>query len=85
MLAAIRGTRTSITFEKHIHWSGDIGRKFADALCELSRQGVKVHVLLVWIGSAKVDDQLIDDMAAVGVQIQKFHPPHWSHLERLND
>ena len=85
MLAAIRAARTSITFETYIYWSGDIGREFADALAERSRHGVKVHVLLDWVGSAKVDDQLLDGMAAAGVQIKKFHPPHWSHLGRLNN
>ena len=85
MLAAIRSARTSITFETYIYWSGDIGREFADALAERSRHGVKVHVLLDWVGSAKMDDQLLEGMVAAGVQIRKFHPPHWSHLGRLNN
>src|SRR5690242_16911126 len=34
MLAAIRSSRTSITFETYIYWSGDIGREFATALIE---------------------------------------------------
>lgn len=85
MLAAIRDARTSITFETYIYWSGDIGREFAEALADQSRQGVKVHVLLDWVGSAKVDDQLLEVMGAAGVQIKKFHPPHWSNLGRLNN
>lgn len=85
MLTAIRSARTSITFETYIYWSGDIGREFADALSERARHGVKVHVLLDWVGSAKIDTQLINRMVATGVQIEKFHPPHWSHLGRLNN
>ncbi|MDO8449618.1 MAG: phospholipase D-like domain-containing protein [Rhodoferax sp.] len=85
MLAAIRNAGTSITFETYIYWSGDIGREFADALSERARHGVKVHVLLDWVGSAKMDAQLIDRMVAAGVRIEKFHPPHWSHLGRLNN
>ena len=85
MLAAIRGARQSITFETYIYWSGDIGRAFADALAERSRAGVKVHVLLDWVGSAKMDDALLEEMSAAGVQIRKFHPPHWTHLGRLNN
>jgi cardiolipin synthase A/B len=85
MLAAIRGARTSITFETYIYWSGDIGREFAQALTERARQGVKVHVLLDWVGSAKMDEKLIDTLTASGVQVQKFHPPHWSNLGRLNN
>ncbi|MES2877884.1 MAG: phospholipase D-like domain-containing protein [Pseudomonadota bacterium] len=85
MLAAIRSGKTSINFETYIYWSGAIGQQFADALAERSRQGVKVHVLLDWVGSAKVEQHLIDQMEAAGVQIRKFHPPHWSHLGRLNN
>jgi len=85
MLAAIRSAKVSINFETYIYWSGDIGREFADALAERARQGVKVHVLLDWVGSAKMDESLITTLSASGVKVRKFHPPHWSHLGRLNN
>ena len=85
MLAAIQSAKRSITFETYIYWSGDIGRRFADALAERARQGVKVHVLLDWVGSAKMDDSLVAVMTQAGVQIKRFHPPHWSQLGRLNN
>ena len=85
MLAAIRGATSTITFETYIYWSGDIGREFTQALAERARSGVKVHVLLDWVGSAKMDDALLETMRSAGVQIHKFHPPHWSHLGRLNN
>ena len=85
MLAAIRGAQVSITFETYIYWSGDIGREFADALAERARHGVKVHVLLDWVGSAKMDDSLVAVMTQAGVQVKRFHPPHWSHLGRMNN
>ncbi len=85
MLAAIRNAQESITFETYIYWSGDIGRAFADALAERARHGVKVHVLLDWVGSAKMDDKLIDGMTQAGIEVRRFHPPHWSHLGRLNN
>jgi len=85
MLAAIRSARTTITFETYIYWSGDVGREFAHALSDRALHGVKVHVLLDWVGSAKMDANLLDEMTAAGVQIRKYHPPHWSHLGRLNN
>ena len=85
MLAAIRNAQKSITFETYIYWSGDIGREFVDALAQRARQGVKVHVLLDWVGSAKVDEKFVDELTAAGVQIRKFHPPHWSNLGRMNN
>ena len=59
MLEAIRSARRTITFETYIYWSGDIGRAFADALAERARAGVKVHVLIDWLGSQKIDDALV--------------------------
>ena len=51
MLGAIGVARHSITFESCIYWSGSIGREFVDALSERAKVGVKVHVLLDWVGS----------------------------------
>src|SRR6185295_11600474 len=54
MLEAIRSAKRSITFESYIYWKGDIGKRFAEALTERARNGVKVHVLLDWYGSSKM-------------------------------
>lgn len=85
MLKAIRSAQHSITFETYIYWSGTIGREFADALSERAKAGVKVHVLLDWVGSAKIDDSFLDEMRAAGVEIRKFHQPNWYNLGRLNN
>ena len=85
MLSAIRGAKHSITFETYIYWSGDIGREFADALTERASAGVKVHVLLDWVGSAKIDDAFLQKMESAGVEIRKFHKPHWYDWGRMNN
>lgn len=85
MLAAIRGAQQTITFESYIYWSGDIGREFGEALAERARAGVSTHVLLDWIGSSKMDEEIIQSMETAGVEVHKFHPPHWYHLQRMNN
>jgi cardiolipin synthase len=85
MLKAIRGARSTITFETYIYWSGRIGRQFADALSERARNGVRVHLLVDWVGSQKMDRQLIEQMHAAGVEIHRYHPLHWYTLARLNN
>ncbi|MFN3571804.1 MAG: phospholipase D-like domain-containing protein, partial [Polaromonas sp.] len=85
MLEAIRGARRTITFETYIYWSGDIGKQFVDALTERARAGVQVHVLLDWVGSQKIDESFLQDMEAAGVQVRKFHQPHWYNLARMNN
>jgi len=85
MLAAIRAAKQTITFETYIYWSGDIGREFVEALSERARAGVKVHVLLDWVGSAKMDKPLLDALKAAGVQVERYHPPSWTGLGKLNN
>ncbi len=85
MLAAIREAQRTVTFETYIYWSGDIGKQFADALSERARAGVQVHVLLDWVGSSKMEESYLSEMRHAGVQIEKFHKPHWSSLARLNN
>ena len=85
MLAAIRQAKRTITFETYIYWSESIGREFADALVERAQAGVKVHVLLDWIGSTKMEPRYLEEMKAAGIQIERYHAPHWSNLARMNN
>lgn len=85
MLAAIRGAQKTITFETYIYWSESIGREFSDALAERARAGVKVHLMLDFIGSMKMDDAAIQRMRDAGVQVQRYHKPTWWKLARLNN
>ncbi len=85
MLQAIAQAQQTITFETYIYWSEAIGQKFADALTERAQAGVKVHVLLDWVGSVKMEQRYLDQMKAAGIEIERYHEPHWSHLPRLNN
>jgi cardiolipin synthase len=85
MLEAIRSARKTITFETYIYWSGSIGRAFTDALIERARAGVKVHVMLDFMGTLKLDLAQIDAMKQAGVQVQRYHKPVWWKLARLNN
>jgi len=85
MLQAIKGAQKTITFETYIYWSGDIGKAFADALSQRARAGVKVHVLLDWLGSSKMDQALLAEMLDAGVQIRRYHEPRWYNLDKLNN
>lgn len=84
MLAAIRNARHTITFETYIYWSGAIGREFSEALAERARAGVHVQVLLDWIGSAKLDATALQQMEEAGVEVDRYRPLRWYHLNRMN-
>ncbi len=85
MLDAIKHAERTITFETYIYWSETIGKEFSDALIERAKAGVKVHVLLDFIGSIKMDQASADAMKAAGVQLQRYHKPVWWKLTRLNN
>ena len=85
MLEAIRSASKTITFETYIYWSGEIGKTFAEALSERAKNGVKVHVLLDWVGSQKMDKESLASMRSAGVLVEQYHPVRWYTLGKLNN
>lgn len=84
MLEAIRGAERTINFETYIYWSGDIGREFSEALSERARAGVKVNVVIDWVGGMKMDADVATRMKAAGVRVQYYRPLAWYNLSRIN-
>lgn len=75
MLEAICGARSSIEFLTFVYWKGDIAVRFADALAERARSGVRVRVILDAVGAAIMSRDLVNRMRAAGVDIVWFRPP----------
>ncbi len=85
LLEAIASAQRTITFETFIYWSGDIGRRFADALCERAQAGVRVHIILDWFGASKMDPRFLNDLETAGAEVERYHPVRWYALRRLNN
>ncbi len=85
MLGAIASAQKTITFETYIYWSGDIGKKFELALSERARAGVRVHLLVDWVGSIKMDEEMLQAMKDAGVEVERYRPLHWYNLGRMNN
>jgi cardiolipin synthase A/B len=85
MLKAIRAAQFTINFETYIYWSGRTGEEFAQALIERARAGVKVHLMLDWLGSEKMDSQLLTQMKDASVEVERYHALHWYSLGKLNN
>lgn len=84
MLREIRSAEMTITFQTYIFWSGSIGKIFADALVERARSGVKVHVMLDWVGG-QLEDAFLEQMRDSGVEIRRYNAPHRQTLNVLNN
>lgn len=74
MLDAIEQAQRSIEFLTFIYWTGDIARRFAHALSERARAGVKVRVILDALGAAEMSQELTREMEAAGVEVVWFRP-----------
>ena len=85
MLKAIRKARSTICFETYIYWEGEIGQQFADALVDRATAGVTVHVLLDWLGTAKIDTKYLERMEQAGIEVERYHPVRWHNLDRINN
>ena len=85
MLDAIRSAKHSITFETFIYWDGNIGQQFANALLDRAKNGVSIHIILDWLGSAKIDQESLARMRLAGIQVERFHKPSWWTLDDLNN
>ena len=84
MLAAIRGARVNLTFETFV-FKDDIGAQFCEALSAAARRGVKVHILLDWLGSSGMDAQILEATRTAGCELEIYHRLSWYHLGRLNN
>lgn len=84
MIEAIRSAQTNITFETFVFRDGP-GARFVEELSAAARRGVKVHMLLDWLGSRTMDSAMLDAARAEGCEVQLYHPPSWFHLGRLNN
>ena len=46
---------------------------------------MKVHLLLDWLGSSKLDPNQLARMEQAGVEVRRFHAPRWYQLARFNN
>ena len=61
-----------------------MGKEFADALTERAKAGVRVHVLLDWIGSNKLEAGAIAELESGGVEVERYRPLRWYSLSKMN-
>ena len=85
MLQAIRAAHSTVDMETYIYWSGAIGYEFATSLAAKAKEGVKVRVLVDWVGSLPFDEDLIQIMTSAGVTFERYRPVYWYTFDRINN
>jgi cardiolipin synthase len=75
-LESIRSAQHWIHFETYILHEDKIGRMFAEALCERARAGVKVRLLIDWLGNMmKTSPKFWRMLRQAGVEARSFGYP----------
>ena len=75
MLDAIDRAEATVSLECYIFRSDEVGQRFADALVAAIGRGVKVQLLLDWIGVRGTSRAMIRGLTKAGVEIAVFNPP----------
>ncbi len=75
-LDAIRSAEQWIHFETYILHEDKVGKVFAEALCERARAGVKVRLLIDWLGNLmKTSPKFWRTLRQAGVEARSFGYP----------
>ncbi|MFD7749117.1 phosphatidylserine/phosphatidylglycerophosphate/cardiolipin synthase family protein [Streptomyces sp. NPDC059698] len=83
MLEAIRGAEHTVDLMTFVYWRGDIALKFAEALADRARAGVRVRLMLDGFGSRLIEKDQLDLMDRAGVTVTWFRKPlHLSPLKQ---
>ncbi len=75
MLELIASARESVCFENYIIRDDVVGRRFADALSERARAGVKVRILYDWLGSFRTAHSFWRRLRHAGCDVLCFGGP----------
>jgi cardiolipin synthase len=75
MLGLIESAQQYVSLEGYIFRSDEVGQQFSDALVAAAARGVKVRLLVDWIGSLGTPSSFFHDMVDGGVDVQIFSRP----------
>ncbi|HEY8431099.1 MAG TPA: phospholipase D-like domain-containing protein, partial [Sandaracinaceae bacterium] len=75
-LDAIGRARNHVYFENYIFREDEVGERFASALVDAARRGVRVHVIYDWVGAlGKTSRAFWSRLRAGGVEVRCYNPP----------
>lgn len=74
MVAAMQAAERSIDLLTFVYWTGTPARVVAETLEAKARDGVRVRVVLDWVGARSMDRSLVGSLEDAGVQVHWFRP-----------
>jgi cardiolipin synthase A/B len=84
-LAAIRASQRTINLEAYIFHPGKIGDRFVGALTERARAGVKVQLIIDYLGSLRTTRRYFSDLISAGGRVEWYHSLRPDLLPQINN
>jgi cardiolipin synthase len=75
MLELIETAEQAVSLEGYIFRDDEVGKQFAEALVAAAQRGVKVRLLIDWIGRLGTPYSFFHAIARAGAEVQFFNPP----------
>jgi cardiolipin synthase len=75
MIAAIETARFTVDFEQYIFRNDEVGQRFAKAFIDAAHRGVRVRLLIDWLGRWPTPMSFFRRIAREGVEVRLFSPP----------
>jgi cardiolipin synthase A/B len=75
MIELIDGAKSTIDFEQYIFRNDEVGARFAKAFIDAARRGVRVRLLIDWIGRLPTPMSFFRRMTREGVEVHIYSPP----------
>src|SRR5688572_7122458 len=81
MIEAIDNAKRRISFEGFVYETSDIGNRFTAALERAARRGVKVYIVLDWVGSSSLEGADVERLKNAGCHLASFNKTSWYEFE----
>jgi cardiolipin synthase len=75
MIALIHGARRSVALESYIFRSDEVGHRFAEALSAAAKRGIRVRVIMDWIGGRGTSRKFLSELRRAGAELRVWNPP----------
>ena len=84
-LEAIRGAKSTVNLERYIFRKDEIGLRYVEAMAERARAGVKVKVVLDYVGSFTTWDKFFHPLREAGGRVCWYQPIRWYTFKQFNN
>ena len=77
MAALIEGATEEVCMEQYIYRGDEVGQRFVDAMAAAARRGVRVRLLVDWVGRLGTPLSFFKPVSEAGGEVRIFQCPGW--------